>query len=111
MNYNFIKRMVICFVIGFFTVSTTFVAGCAPKRVVVAYEKDGNHGYSEVGHKHEYEKKDEPQNACHEGADFGQVIYPYHRQNHYKNDDTRWYKAQKNPLIGCCPQPFQGSTT
>ena len=60
MNYNFIKRLVICFAIGFFTVSTIFLAGCGPKRVAVAYEKDVNHGYSEVGNKHEYEKKGGP---------------------------------------------------
>jgi hypothetical protein len=42
MNYNFIKRLVICFAIGFFTVPAIFTTGCAPKRVKVVYEKDGN---------------------------------------------------------------------
>ena len=44
-----------------FTVSVFFVAGCAPKKVVVVYEKDGNHGYSEEGHKkHKHKKKAGP---------------------------------------------------
>ena len=61
MNYISIKRLVICFAIGFFTVSAIFTAGCAPKRVVVAYEKDGNSGYSEEGnHKHKQKKKGGP---------------------------------------------------
>jgi hypothetical protein len=59
MNCNHIKRLAICFAIGFFTVSVLFAAGCAPKKVKVVY-KDGNQGYSEVGHKHEYEKKGGP---------------------------------------------------
>lgn len=52
MNYNFIKRLFICLGIGFFTVSTLLTVGCAPKKVVVVHKKDGNHGYSESGHKH-----------------------------------------------------------
>ena len=61
MNYNLIKRLTIYFTIGVFTVLALFVAGCAPKKVVVAYEKDGNHGHSEVGHyKHKHKKKGGP---------------------------------------------------
>ena len=61
MNYNFINRLVICFAIGIFTVSVIFVAGCAPKKVVVVYEKEGNSGYSEAGHhKHKHKKKGGP---------------------------------------------------
>ncbi len=61
MNYNFIKRLVICFAIGFFTVSAIFVAGCAPKKVVVVYEKEGNSGYSKEGnHKPKHKKKGGP---------------------------------------------------
>ena len=60
MNYSHIKKLAICFTIGFFTVSAIFLAGCAPKRVVVVHKKDGNHGHSEVEHKHEYEKKGGP---------------------------------------------------
>ena len=63
MNYTFIKRLIICFAVGFFTVSTIFTIGCAPKRVKVVYEKDGNHGYSEVGHKHKHKKKGPPAHA------------------------------------------------
>jgi len=59
MNCNHIKRLAICFAIGFFTVSVLFAAGCAPKKVKVVY-KDGNQGDSEVGHKHAYEKKGGP---------------------------------------------------
>ncbi len=57
MNYNLIKRLSICFAIGIFTVSVIFTTGCAPKKVIVIYEEDGNHGYSEAGHKKPKHKK------------------------------------------------------
>lgn len=63
MNSNFIKRLIICFAIGFFTFSVIFAAGCVPKRVKVVYEKDGNSGYSEVGYKHKHKKKGPPAHA------------------------------------------------
>jgi hypothetical protein len=64
MNYNLIKMLSICFAIGVFTVSILFVVGCAPKKVVVVYEKDDNQGYSEVGHhKHKHKKKGPPAHA------------------------------------------------
>jgi hypothetical protein len=63
MNYHIIKRLVICLVIGFFTVSTLFAIGCAPKRVKVVYKDDGNQGYSEQGHKQKYKKKGPPAHA------------------------------------------------
>ena len=46
MNDTLAKRLFIGLVIGF------FIAGCTAKRIKVVYEKDGNSGYSEVGHKH-----------------------------------------------------------
>jgi len=63
MNYNFIKRLIIGFAICFFTVSVILTTGCAPKRIKVVYEKDGNSGYSEVGHKHKHKKKGPPAHA------------------------------------------------
>jgi hypothetical protein len=75
MNYNFIKRLIICFAIGFFTVSIIFAIGCAPKRVVVGYEKDGNHGYSEDGQKHRHIKKGPPAHAPAHG---------YRAKHHYR---------------------------
>ena len=60
MNYSSIERLVICSAISFLTVSVIFAAGCAPKKVVVAYEKDGNHGYSDEDHKHKHKKKGGP---------------------------------------------------
>jgi hypothetical protein len=61
MNYNLIKRLAICFATGFFTISALFATGCAPKKVVAVYEKDGNQGNSEVGHhKHKHKKKGGP---------------------------------------------------
>jgi len=63
MNSHFIKRLIICFAIGFFTVSTIFTIGCAPKRVKVVYEKDGNHGYSKKDHKHKHKKGGPPAHA------------------------------------------------
>jgi hypothetical protein len=52
MKYSFIKNFVISLAMGFFTLSVLFAPGCTPKKVVVGYEKDGNHRYSESGHKH-----------------------------------------------------------
>jgi hypothetical protein len=46
MNCTLVKRLFIGLTIGF------FIAGCTAKRIKVVYEKDGNSGYSEVGHKH-----------------------------------------------------------
>ena len=63
MNYNFIKRLVICLAIGFFTVSIIFTVGCSAKRVKVVYEKDSNSGYSESGHKHKHKKGGPPAHA------------------------------------------------
>ena len=63
MNYNFIKRLTICIAIGFFTVSTIFTIGCAPKRVKVVYEKEGSHGYSKKDHKHKHKKGGPPAHA------------------------------------------------
>ena len=52
MNYTFIKRLFIGLAIGFFTVLTIFTVGCTAKRVKVVHKKEGNSGYSQVGHKH-----------------------------------------------------------
>jgi hypothetical protein len=61
MKYNFNKILSICFAIGFFTVTGIFASGCAPKKVKVVYQKNGNHGYSEVDHhKHEHNQKGGP---------------------------------------------------
>ena len=76
MNYSSIKRFVICVAVGFFTVSIIFTAGCAPKKVVLAYEKDGNHGYSESGHKNKYKKKGGP--PAHAPA------HGYRAKHHYR---------------------------
>ena len=63
MNFNFIKKLVSCFVTGFFTASIIFAVGCAPKQVRVVYEKDANSKYSEVGHKHKHRSKGPPAHA------------------------------------------------
>jgi hypothetical protein len=64
MNHSLFKKLIICCAIGFFTVSTLFAIGCAPKRVKVVYKDDGDKGYSEQGHKHKqkhkYKKKGGP---------------------------------------------------
>ncbi len=56
MNYNFIKRLVICSAIGIFTITV----GCAGDRIKIGYEKNDNPGYSDSGHKHKYKKKGPP---------------------------------------------------
>jgi len=63
MNCNFIKRLAICFAIGFFTVPAIFTTGCAPKKIKVVYEKDDNSRYSEAGYKHKHKKKGPPAHA------------------------------------------------
>lgn len=50
-------------VLGFFFVSAAVFAGCAPKKVVAVYEKDGNSEYSKVGHKHKHKRKGPPAHA------------------------------------------------
>jgi hypothetical protein len=57
MNHTFPKRLFIGLTIGF------FIFGCAAKKVKVVYEKDGNSGYSESGHKHKYKKEGPPAHA------------------------------------------------
>ena len=61
MTDNFAKRLFAGLVIGFFIASTIFIVGCAPKKIKVIYEKDGNSGYSEAGYKHK--KKGPPAHA------------------------------------------------
>ena len=63
MNDNFAKRFFTGSAVVFFAVSTIFLASCAPKRVKVVYEKNGNSEYSEVGHKHKHKKKGPPAHA------------------------------------------------
>jgi len=52
MSCNLTKRFLVRLAIGFFTVSVIFTVGCAPKKVVVVYDKDGNSGDAEVAHTH-----------------------------------------------------------
>ena len=52
MDYNLIKRPVICFAVGFFAISTIIISGCTGDRIKVKYEKDGRPGYSEIGKEH-----------------------------------------------------------
>jgi hypothetical protein len=98
MNYTFIKRLFIGLAIGFFTVSTIFTVGCTAKRVKVVHKKEGNSGYSEVGHKHK--KKGPPPHApahgyrakyqyryypsCSVYYDYGRKIYFYIKGDHWK---------------------------
>jgi hypothetical protein len=84
MNYDLIKKLSIYLAIGVLTVSTIFVAGCAPKKVVVVYEEEGNHGYSETGHhKHKHKKKGGP--PPHAPA------HGYRAKHHYK---YRYYPSR-----------------
>ncbi|MGD9174851.1 MAG: hypothetical protein PVF29_11850 [Desulfobacterales bacterium] len=52
MNQNFMKKLFFGLTIGFFSASVIFAVGCAPKKIKVVYENEGNSGYSEGGHKH-----------------------------------------------------------
>ena len=87
MNYNFIKRLVCCLAIGFFTVSVMFAVGCAPKRVVVGYESDGNHGYSDHGHKHKKKGGPPPHAPAHGYR--AKHHYRYYPSRHVYHDTDR----------------------
>ena len=63
MNCSFNKRLFGCLALGFFTASTIFIFGCAPKKVKIVYKKDRNPAYSEAGHKHSHKKKGPPAHA------------------------------------------------
>jgi hypothetical protein len=89
MNYIFIKNLVISFAMGFFTVSVLFAAGCAPKKVVVGYEKDGNHGYQESGHN--YKKGGPPAHAPAHGYRAKHHYRYYPSRNVYHDTDRGLY--------------------
>jgi hypothetical protein len=91
MNYNFIKRFVICFTIGFFTVSIIFTTGCAPKKVVVGYGNDGNHGYSEEGHKYKHKKGGPPPHAPAHGYRAKHQYRYYPSRNVYHDTERGLY--------------------
>jgi hypothetical protein len=46
------KKILIGLTIGFFSLSVIFTVGCAPKKVVVVYDKDGHSRHPEVSHTH-----------------------------------------------------------
>ena len=91
MNYNFIKRLVICFAIGFFTVPAIFTTGCAPKKIKVVYEKDDNSGYSEAGYKHKHKKKGPPAHAPAHGYRAKHQYRYYPSRSVYYDRDRRIY--------------------
>ncbi len=98
MNCTLARRFFMGLAIGFFTVSVIFTIGCAAKRIKVVYEKDGNSGYSEAGHKHE--KGGPPPHApahgyrakhqyryypsCSVYYDYGRKIYFYIKGDHWE---------------------------
>jgi hypothetical protein len=63
MNDNDAKRLLAGLAVVFFIAAMVFFAGCAPKRIKVVYEKEGNSEYSETAHKHKYKKKGPPAHA------------------------------------------------
>jgi len=91
MNYRFIKSLIISFAVGFFTVSTIFTIGCAPKKVKVVYEKDGNHGYSKKDHKQKHKKEDPPAHAPAHGYRAKHKYRYYPSCSVYYDSDRRIY--------------------
>jgi hypothetical protein len=93
MNYNFIRRLIICFAIGFFSISIIFTIGCAPKRVKVVYEneKDGNQGYSKKHHKHKHKKGGPPAHAPAHGYRAKHKYRYYPSCSVYYDSDRRIY--------------------
>ena len=63
MKNNYAKRLFAGMAVGFFIAATVFFSGCAPKKVRVVYEKDGDAKYSETGHKHKHRKNGPPAHA------------------------------------------------
>ena len=80
MKNNYAKRLFIGLVVGFFLGSTIIFIGCAPKKVKVVYENDGNFEHSETGHKHKHKKKGPPAHAPAHGyrAKHQYRYYPSH---------------------------------
>jgi hypothetical protein len=92
------KRLFMGLAICFFIVSSIFTVGCTAKRIKVVYEKDGNSGYSEVGHKHK--KGGPPPHApahgyrakhhyryypsCSVYFDYGRKLYFYIKGDHWE---------------------------
>ena len=52
MNYKIIKKWLLGLAVGFFSASLIFTAGCAPKKIKVVYDQEGDSGYSEESHRH-----------------------------------------------------------
>ena len=63
MNGSYSKKLLAGLAGCCFIASTVFFVGCAPKKVKVVYEKDGNSEYSKVEHKHKHKKKGPPAHA------------------------------------------------
>jgi hypothetical protein len=61
MNYNLAKISFTGLAAAFFIFSSVFLVSCAPKRVKIVYEKEGNSEYSKSDHKHK--KKGPPAHA------------------------------------------------
>ena len=91
MNNNFAKTLFTGLVIAFFIVSTIFIVGCAPKKVKVVYEKDGNFEYSEVSHKHKHKKKGPPAHAPAHGYRAKHKYRYYPSRSVYYDTDRRVY--------------------
>ena len=91
MNNNFAKTLLTGLVIVFFIVSTIFIVGCAPKKVKVVYEKDGNPEYSEVSHKHKHKKKGPPAHAPAHGYRAKHQYRYYPSRSVYYDTDRRLY--------------------
>jgi len=98
MNHILAKRLFIGLIIGFFTVPVIFTVGCAPKKVVVVYDKNSNPEYSEAGGT--YKKGGPPPHApaygyrakyeyryypdCSVYYDYGRKIYFYIKGDHWE---------------------------
>ena len=79
MKNNGLKRFITGLTIGLLSVLFLFPYSCAPKRVQVVYEKEGNSRYSETNHKHK--KKGPPAHAPAHGyrAKHQYRYYPAHK--------------------------------
>ena len=91
MNGNLAKRFFTGLAVGFFIVSTIFLDSCAPKKIKVIYEKDGDSEYSEVKHKHKHKKKGPPAHAPAHGYRAKHQYRYYPSSSVYYDGDRKIY--------------------
>ena len=102
MDDHFTNRFLTGLTVGFLIFSIMFLVSCAPKKVKVVYEKDGNSEYSEVNHKHKHKKKEPPAHAPAHGyrAKHQYRYYPSSSVYYDRNRKVYFYLKGDNWEVG-----------